>query len=70
MLEVIFPAGVAVTAYAGVFVARTENVYDKEFQRVKAGFKRTKQGGVFDINGPLVGFRYLIYWTLPRSGTS
>ena len=65
-LEVVFPQGISVTTFPGVFYGRSELVHEKEYNRVKHGFEATPRGGRFIIDGPLVGFRYFIYWTLDQ----
>lgn len=64
-LEVVFPPGYAVEAYAGVLFGKTEYMHNFELQRVQSGFRRELRGAHFRVQDPLLGFRYLIYWVPP-----
>ncbi len=65
-IEVVFPQGLRVRAYPAVFFGRSELANDRELQRVKAGFDSTSRGGRFVIDQPIIGLRYLIYWSPPK----
>jgi hypothetical protein len=65
-IEITFPEGLAVTTFGTVFLLHSETLEDSEFQRVKKGFERTNRGARFEIHRPTVGFRYAIYWSMPK----
>jgi len=68
-LSVIFPENFPIQLFAGVFAGRSEVLHDPEYNRVKGGFTTNSRGATFKIDGPLVGFRYFIYWTPPPRHT-
>ena len=64
-IEVRFPNGYEVQAFPGVFFGEFEFIHNSEFNRVKNGFRKTIGSAHFQIDKPLVGFRYLIHWVPP-----
>lgn len=66
-IEIVFPEGYAVDTFPGVFFGNSEEIHLLELGRVKGGFERGARGATLKVRGPLVGFRYLIFWDpLPR----
>lgn len=64
-LKIEFPPGTDVTTYPSVFYGWSEHPHSQELARSKSGFEPLPSGGRFVVREPLVGFRYLIYWTFP-----
>lgn len=68
VLEVRFPVGFPeVKTFAGVFFGKSETIHARELARVQPGFVPNERGATFTIANPLVGFPYLIYWTMPTA---
>jgi hypothetical protein len=61
-IEIIFPKKYNVSPYPSVLLGPFEFMHEKEFQRIKHGFRRTRNGAIFTIERPQIGFRYLVCW--------
>ena len=67
-LEISFPNGYPVELYPGVFFGNeSESLHDSELNRVGAGFTKTPCGASFEVDKPVVGFNYIIYWVSPSA---
>jgi hypothetical protein len=67
-LDISFPDGYPVELYPGVFFGNeSESLHDSELNRVGAGFTKTTCGASFEVNKPVVGFNYIIYWVSPSA---
>lgn len=64
-LEIIFPKDLGFKVFPIVFFWNSELTNDRELQRVKGGFRRTEQGGLWEVERPYLGFRYALYWIAP-----
>jgi hypothetical protein len=66
-LEISFPDEYPVELRPGVFFGdESESMHEAELSRVVSGFKKNGNTARFQINKPLVGFNYIIYWISPR----
>lgn len=62
-VEVAFPEGYDVKTYTGVFLGGSETWNDFELQKIRDCIKATPRGACLNVKNPVLGFRYLIFWT-------
>lgn len=65
-LEVTFPENSGFKIYPGVFFGWTELMHKQELKRTQTGFTKTARGGRYTVPHPLVGLRYVLYWSPPE----
>jgi hypothetical protein len=63
VIEIRFPAGYRAEPFAGVFLGGTETMHNAELNRIQGGLERLPHGARLRVEGPVLGFSYLIYWT-------
>ena len=51
--------------YPNVFFGWSEHGHSAELHRTKGGFRPVQNGGLFVVQSPMVGFRYLVFWVCP-----